>query len=192
MKWGPIVAMLVLIALAVLLVAGEGSDLDRRDGAHAVELRLGNRLKGALTWSPGSDTFHVVLPDHRSAALDRTELARALGPDAVERLFVQPPNWLFRVFNVTGWASFVWVAVGILGQLAFFLRMAVQWVVSEKRGESVVPQAFWWLSLCGGAALYVYFVWRQDVIAALGQSTGVVIYARNLRLIHKSRIAESR
>ena len=52
--------------------------------------------------------------------------------------------------------------------------------------KSVVPAAFWWLSLAGGLALFSYFVWRRDVIGVLGQSTGVVIYARNLRLTAKA------
>jgi len=59
--------------------------------------------------------------------------------------------------------------------------------VSEKQRESVVPEAFWWLSLVGGVFLFVYFVWRQDIVGVLGQSSGVVIYARNLWLIRKRR-----
>ena len=74
-----------------------------------------------------------------------------------------------------------------LGQCAFFGRMMVQWVVSEKKRESVVPSAFWWMSLIGGVCLFSYFVWRVDFIGVLGQSTGVVIYARNIRLIHKQK-----
>ncbi|TVQ63052.1 MAG: hypothetical protein EA379_04500 [Phycisphaerales bacterium] len=85
-----------------------------------------------------------------------------------------------------------WIAVGFGGQAAFFGRMMLQWVVSERSRQSVVPAAFWWLSLLGGAALFSYFVWRRDVVGVLGQSTGVVIYARNLRLIYKSRRRERR
>jgi lipid-A-disaccharide synthase-like uncharacterized protein len=39
----------------------------------------------------------------------------------------------------------------------------------------------------GGVFLFTYFVWRQDFVGVLGQSTGIVIYARNLRLISKQR-----
>jgi lipid-A-disaccharide synthase-like uncharacterized protein len=63
--------------------------------------------------------------------------------------------------------------------------MLIQWVISEKQRASVIPPLFWWLSFFGGVALFSYFVWRKDVVGVLGQSTGVVIYARNLRLIHK-------
>ncbi|MAY73785.1 MAG: hypothetical protein CMJ31_03500 [Phycisphaerae bacterium] len=86
----------------------------------------------------------------------------------------------------------MWVAVGLLGQAAFFGRMLAQWIMSEKRGESIVPEAFWWLSLIGGVSLFTYFVWRVDIVGVLGQSTGIVIYARNLRLIRKQRRRQAR
>jgi lipid-A-disaccharide synthase-like uncharacterized protein len=68
--------------------------------------------------------------------------------------------------------------------------MFVQWIVSEKNRRSEVPVLFWWFSLFGGICLFAYFVWRVDIVGVLGQSTGVVIYARNLRLIHKTRERE--
>ena len=94
---------------------------------------------------------------------------------------------LLGFFNITSWVNFGWVAVGLLGQAAFFGRMFIQWVVSEKSKQSQVPEMFWWLSFVGGVFLFTYFVWRVDVVGVLGQSSGVVIYARNLRLIHKEK-----
>lgn len=99
---------------------------------------------------------------------------------------------LLGFFNITSWVNFVWVAVGLIGQGAFFGRMMIQWVVSEKSRKSQVPELFWWLSLFGGLSLFTYFVWRTDVVGVLGQSTGVVIYARNLRLITKQRRRDRR
>ena len=46
-----------------------------------------------------------------------------------------------------------WLAVGFLGQAFFTARFLVQWLASEKKRDSVVPVAFWWLSLLGGIAL---------------------------------------
>jgi lipid-A-disaccharide synthase-like uncharacterized protein len=40
--------------------------------------------------------------------------------------------------------------------------------------------------------LFIYFAWRQDPIGVLGQTSGVVIYARNIRLIQKRRRREAR
>jgi lipid-A-disaccharide synthase-like uncharacterized protein len=86
----------------------------------------------------------------------------------------------------------MWVAVGFAGQMAFFGRMMIQWLVSEKQRKSVIPPLFWWLSLVGGVALFAYFAWRQDAVGVLGQTSGVVIYARNIRLIRKQRRREER
>lgn len=99
---------------------------------------------------------------------------------------------LLGFFNISGWGNFIWLAVGLAGQVAFFGRMFMQWVVSEKSRQSQVPELFWWLSFVGGVCLFTYFVWRVDVVGVLGQSTGVVIYARNLRLIKKQKRRDRR
>ncbi|RMD63184.1 MAG: hypothetical protein D6824_05730 [Planctomycetota bacterium] len=76
-----------------------------------------------------------------------------------------------------------WVFLGLLGQTMFFLRLAVQWIASERKRDSVVPTIYWWFSLAGGVMLLTYFIWRKDVVGVLGQSTGAFVYARNLWLI---------
>ncbi|NBC10815.1 MAG: hypothetical protein GVY24_03650 [Planctomycetes bacterium] len=81
----------------------------------------------------------------------------------------------------------MWVAVGLSGQVLFTGRMVVQWVVSERFKQSVVPTAFWWMSLCGASMLVIYFVWRKDIVGVLGQCTGWTIYVRNLWLIYAGR-----
>ncbi|HMQ22200.1 MAG TPA: lipid-A-disaccharide synthase N-terminal domain-containing protein [Planctomycetota bacterium] len=86
---------------------------------------------------------------------------------------------------MTSWSGLIWVLIGFLGQALFFARMAVQWVVSEREKRSVVPRVFWVFSLAGALMLFVYFAWRRDIVGILGQTTGIVIYARNLRLIAK-------
>ena len=42
-----------------------------------------------------------------------------------------------------------WLTVGFLGQALFTARFLVQWIASERKRRSVVPVAFWWLSLLG-------------------------------------------
>jgi lipid-A-disaccharide synthase-like uncharacterized protein len=101
-------------------------------------------------------------------------------------------NWAFRLFKITSWASLVWVAIGFGGQIAFSGRMLVQWFVSEKQRQSTVPEAFWWMSLIGGMMLFAYFAWRQELVGVIGQTSGLVIYARNIRLIYKQRRRERR
>jgi lipid-A-disaccharide synthase-like uncharacterized protein len=48
--------------------------------------------------------------------------------------------------------------------------------------SSVVPRAFWHLSLGGGTALLLYALHKQDPVFILGQGAGLAIYARNLWL----------
>jgi lipid-A-disaccharide synthase-like uncharacterized protein len=81
-----------------------------------------------------------------------------------------------------------WAAFGFVFQMAFASRFVIQWIASERRRESVIPIAFWYLSLIGSAGLFIYAAFgRADPVIALGQSLGVVIYVRNLVLIYRSR-----
>lgn len=93
--------------------------------------------------------------------------------------------WWKRVLNISSPMGVAWVLVGLLGQLLFTGRMLVQWLVSEKEKRSVVPEAFWWMSLAGATMLLVYFAWRKDAVGILGQGMGWVIYIRNLILIYR-------
>ena len=78
-----------------------------------------------------------------------------------------------------------WLCVGLAGQGCLAARFLVQWIASERRGHSVVPEAFWALSLAGGAAVLAYAVHRHDPIFIAGQSAGLIVYARNLTLIRR-------
>lgn len=82
-----------------------------------------------------------------------------------------------------------WIALGLVGQTFFFSRFLVQWIASERAGKSVVPVAFWLLSLGGGALLLVYALYRRDPVFVLGQATGFSVYLRNLWLIRRERAA---
>lgn len=88
----------------------------------------------------------------------------------------------------THWA---WLCIGLLGQLLFSARFWVQWIASERRKRSHIPVAFWYLSLSGGLTLLVYSIYRADPVFILGQSTGVLIYARNLWLLRRERQTEA-
>ena len=67
----------------------------------------------------------------------------------------------------------------------------MQWIASERKHQSVIPIAFWWLSLGGGMALLAYAVHRRDPVFILGQLPGIVIYSRNLMLIRRRGEAAS-
>lgn len=76
---------------------------------------------------------------------------------------------------------------GFAAQFVFMSRFVVQWYVSERARRSMVPEAFWWLSLVGGLMLGLYALLRQDPVFVAGQGLGVTIYTRNLILIHRRR-----
>ena len=77
--------------------------------------------------------------------------------------------------------------IGFAGQALFASRFIVQWILSEKKGESHIPLVFWYLSIFGGIGLLIYAVFRKDPVIILGQSFGIFIYLRNLILIYKNR-----
>ena len=95
--------------------------------------------------------------------------------------------------TLAGWlgagtqAELAWILVGLGGQVLFMMRFVIQWIVSEKAKRSVIPVAFWWLSIGGAMILLAYAIYRADPVFILGQSLGFFIYARNLWLIHAER-----
>jgi len=78
-----------------------------------------------------------------------------------------------------------WLIVGFAGQALFSMRFIVQWIYSERRRASVIPVAFWYFSLAGGATLFSYALFRQDPVFIVGQGTGIFIYLRNLYFIYR-------
>jgi lipid-A-disaccharide synthase-like uncharacterized protein len=84
-------------------------------------------------------------------------------------------------------AATFWLVLGFIAQGLFASRFVVQWISSERAGQSVVPITFWYLSLGGALLLLTYAIYRRDPVFIIGQSVGGFIYARNLVLIGRSR-----
>ncbi len=85
--------------------------------------------------------------------------------------------------------SVYWIAFGLLGNAAFFSRFLVQWVASERAGKSLVPVAFWYLSIFGSLVLLVYALHRGDPIFVLAYLPNAFVYTRNLVLVHREQRA---
>src|SRR4051812_18599291 len=81
----------------------------------------------------------------------------------------------------------LWLIIGFAGQGLFTARFLVQWIASERKRDSIVPVAFWWLSLLGGLTLLSYASYRQDPVIIVGQAMGLVVYTRNLMLVGKAK-----
>jgi lipid-A-disaccharide synthase-like uncharacterized protein len=93
-------------------------------------------------------------------------------------------TWLMTILHVDTQTELLWVLFGFGAQLMFTARFLVQWIASERARASIVPVAFWYFSLAGGVMLLSYAIYRKDPVFILGQGLGVLIYARNLWLIH--------
>jgi lipid-A-disaccharide synthase-like uncharacterized protein len=92
-----------------------------------------------------------------------------------------------RWANAESPGELVLLVFGVLAQMIFFGRWVVQWIASERRGTSHMPELFWWLSLLGASMLLVYFFLRREPVGILGQCVGWTVYARNLHLIHRAK-----
>lgn len=188
MKPGPIIAMVLLVFLGMWLVlqpalARSSTDLTISVGAIEIMLDRSHSEAGDLEYT-------VIAP----ARLQSDHVYDPVQLD--EFIAMQVTEWnarpalerhLLGFFNITTWGTFGWVMIGLIGQAAFFGRMFVQWIISERSRVSTVPEIFWWFSFIGGICLFTYFVWRVDIVGVMGQSTGIVIYARNLKLLKKEK-----
>ncbi|MFP4332782.1 MAG: lipid-A-disaccharide synthase N-terminal domain-containing protein [Campylobacterales bacterium] len=83
-------------------------------------------------------------------------------------------------------ADTIWLIVGFTGQAIFGSRFLIQWIVSEKKKMSVIPMQFWYISLAGSITLLAYAIHKLDPVFILGQSTGFIIYLRNIILIKRN------
>ena len=93
-------------------------------------------------------------------------------------------NYLHDVFVIKFDA---WVVLGFVAQGFFTMRFVVQWIASERARASVIPVAFWFFSIGGGALLLVYALYRKDAVFIAGQAFGVFVYLRNLYFVMRDR-----
>lgn len=90
-----------------------------------------------------------------------------------------------------------WIVLLGGGYMFFFTaRFVVQWIVSEWRKKSVMPESFWWFSIAGSFLLILYVIYiharyalpRAAVVPLiLPPVAGLVPYVRNLMLIHRAK-----
>lgn len=77
-----------------------------------------------------------------------------------------------------------WKIIGFIGMAMFTSRWFVQLYFTRKYKRVVMPQAFWWLSVCGSALLLAYFtVGKNDSVGILSNLFPVFVSVYNL-VIH--------
>ena len=92
-----------------------------------------------------------------------------------------------NIFNELSNIEIFFLVIGFVGQGLFASRFVIQWIYSEKKGESYIPIVFWYLSIFGGIGLLTYAIFRKDPVIILGQSFGIIVYLRNLILIYRKK-----
>jgi lipid-A-disaccharide synthase-like uncharacterized protein len=80
-----------------------------------------------------------------------------------------------------------WLVFGVAAQLVFAARFLVQWISSERAGKSVIPFAFWILSVAGGLMTLLYGLVKREPVIIVGQGLATFIYLRNIMLIFRER-----
>ena len=94
---------------------------------------------------------------------------------------------LFLQENIPAWL----IVFGTGGQITFTLRFIYQWRYSARAGESLLPTTFWLISLLGSGMIIAYAIIRRDPVLILGQSTGFVVYLRNIMISRRAARRES-
>lgn len=93
----------------------------------------------------------------------------------LERFFTELVNQL----------SNPWQIVAVIGQTCFFLRFFVQWLASERAGQSVIPNMFWYLSLAGAATVLFSGIVLVQPVLIIANLPALAVYGRNLYFIYK-------
>ena len=78
-----------------------------------------------------------------------------------------------------------WQIVALVGQTCFFLRFLVQWLASERAGQSVIPNLFWYLSLAGAATVLLSGIVLVQPVLIIANLPALAVYGRNLYFIYK-------
>jgi lipid-A-disaccharide synthase-like uncharacterized protein len=115
-----------------------------------------------------------------------------------DRLIMAPPmntlaliaiTWIGKEYRFVGLDWSYLMVLGFIGNALFSMRFLVQWIASERQGESVIPVSFWYWSIAGSVLMCVYFIFRRDPVGILAYLPNSLIYIRNLMLIRKRRFA---
>jgi len=79
-----------------------------------------------------------------------------------------------------------WELTAFVGEAVFGGRFILQWIMSEKKKQSYIPDFFWYMSIVGSMILLAYFVHKQSLAMIIAFSLQILIYGRNLHLIKRT------
>ena len=86
--------------------------------------------------------------------------------------------------------TIIWNIIGFTGQAVFTSRVVVQWFVTEKKKQVVMPDAYWWLSIAGSLMLLLFAVfYDKHYVIIFSYAFPWIPYVRNLIINHRHREA---
>src|SRR5437867_12792772 len=71
-------------------------------------------------------------------------------------------TWIGKEYRFLGLDWSYIMVLGFIGNALFSMRFLVQWLASERQGESVIPVSFWYWSIAGSVLMFLYFIFRRD------------------------------
>lgn len=107
----------------------------------------------------------------------------AIPPFAILWMLERLPGFDFIESLTLHGNAILWI--GIVGQLLLNFRFLYQLHYSEKRGESLLPIGFWWISFVGAVFVTIYAGYRRDPVLFLAQSLALIPYLRNIVISKK-------
>jgi lipid-A-disaccharide synthase-like uncharacterized protein len=109
----------------------------------------------------------------------------------IAAVFMLYITWTYHLFEVHEQQkvarTLFWAAVWGVGQALFGTRFLIQWAVTERLKKSVMPTAFWYVSIVASVLQSVafFFTPSQEYLFAFGTVATLPVYIRNLVLIHR-------
>jgi len=83
-----------------------------------------------------------------------------------------------------------WNIIGGIGQVIFLSRFVVQWYVTEKKKQVVVPPLFWYLSIVGAMLLLLFGIfYDKHWVVIAGYAFSWIPYVRNLVIHYRHKEA---
>lgn len=81
--------------------------------------------------------------------------------------------------------AWFWLAIGAAGTALFGCRFILQWLVSEAQKKSVVPNAFWYISVLAAVLQSASYAQRAEWVNLIGVLANLPIYLRNIWLLRR-------
>src|SRR5205809_6609778 len=92
-------------------------------------------------------------------------------------------TWIGKEYRFLGLDWRYLMVLGFVGNALFSMRLLVQWLASERQGESVIPDSFWYWRIAGSVLMCLYFFFRRDPLGILAYLPYSFISIRIVMLI---------